>query len=136
LLTGLALVGFPILNFIYWPLVLRSGVLPGDGDSIAIPMFSSVLAALVLSPVVLGIARVCLRRYNPGPRLRAWRTDRPYRSAACTLLFGAGAAFMVAGVLDNLTPDLPWYEYLWRPYLSLWVACLLGLRAAAIEQLS
>ena len=61
--------GFPVVNFIYWPAVLRSGVLPSDGDSIGIPMFGSVLATLVVSPVILGVACLCLRRYNPDTRL-------------------------------------------------------------------
>lgn len=86
-----------------------------------------------LFSVLLG---VCLRRYNPDTRLRAWRADRPYRSGVFTLLFGTGAAFVLVALFDSLTPNLPWYEYLWTAYLSLWVAWLLGLRAAAIEQLS
>ncbi len=134
-LTGLVLIGFPAINFIYWPQVLRSGVLPSDGDSIGIPLFGSVLATLVLSPLLIGIAWLCLRRYNPRTRFASWRRDRPYRSAVVTVLFGAGAAFMTAGVLDGLRADLPWYEYLWPAYFLVWVPWLLGLRAAAIDQL-
>ena len=84
LLTGLLLWGFPAVNFIYWPEVLRSGVLPPDGDSIAIPMFGSILATLVLSPFVLGITWLGLKRYNPDTKLTSWRQDRPYRSILTT----------------------------------------------------
>lgn len=56
ILTGLLLAFYPVLNFIYWPQVLRSGVLPPDGDSIGIPMYGSILVTIVVSPVVLGIA--------------------------------------------------------------------------------
>ncbi len=134
-LTGLVLIGFPALNFIYWAEVLRSGVLPADGDSIGIPMFGSILATLVLSPLFLGVAWLCLRRYNPDTRLWSWRPDRPFRSAGATILFGAGSALLTAAVLDSLRPPMPWYEYLWPAYFALWVAWLLGLRAAAIDQL-
>ncbi len=134
-LTGLVLFGFPAVNFIYWPEVARSGVLPPHGDSIAIPMFGSILAMLVLSPVILGVTWVCLRRYNPVTRLGSWRRDRPYRSALATLLFGGGAALMVAMVIGLLEPGQPWYAYLWPAYFALWMPWLLGLRAAVINQL-
>ena len=134
-LTGLVVIGFPAVNFIYWPEVLRSGVLPPHGDSIAIPMFGSVLATLVLSPLILGVTWVSLRRYNPATRLGSWRRDRPYFSALATLLFGGVAALIVAVILDLLDPGQPWYAYLWPAYFALWLPWLLGLRAAAIDQL-
>jgi hypothetical protein len=134
-LTGFVLIGFPVLNFVYWPEVLRSGVLPIDGDSIGIPMFGSVLTTLIFSPFILGIAWLCLRRYNPDTRLWSWRRDRPFRSLAATILFGAAAALLTADILNSLTPPLPWYEYLWPAYFSGWLPWLLGLRAAAVDQL-
>ncbi len=135
LLTALVLAGFPAVNLIYWPQVLRSGVLPSDGDSVGIPIFGSVFVTVAASPLVLGIAWLCLRRYNPRTRLAAWRRDRPYRSAFVTLTFVTAAAFVSAGVFSSLTPDAPWYEYLWPAYLTLWVPWLLALRAAGVEQL-
>ena len=135
LLTGLILAGFPFVNFIYWPQVLRSGVLPPDGDSIGIPMFGSVLATLVVSPLILGITWLCLRRYNPNTTLASWRPDRPIRSGVTTLLFGAAAAPIMAAVFDGLRPALPWYEYLWPAYFALWIPWLVGMRAAIIDQL-
>jgi hypothetical protein len=134
-LTALVLAVFPAVNFIYWPQVLRSGVLPPDGDSIGIPMFGSVLITVVASPLVLGIAWLCLRRYNPETRLAAWRQDRPYRSAFATLAFITAAALASGLAIATLTPDAPWYEYLWPVYFALWVPWLLALRAAAVEQL-
>ena len=134
-LTGFVLTGFPVVNFIYWPEVLRSGVLPSDGDSIGIPMFGSVFVTLILSPLILGITWLCLRRYNPETRLASWRPDRPYRSVVLTGLSGAGSVFLAAVIFDGLRPGLPWYEYLFEAYFALWLPWLLGLRAAAIEQL-
>ena len=135
LLTVLVIVGFPAVNFIYWPQVLRSGVLPSDGDSIAIPMFGSAFVALAASPLVLGVAWLCLRRYNPHTRLAAWRRDRPYRSALATLTFVTAAALAAGAAITTLTLDAPWYDYLWLGYFGVWVLWLLALRAAIIEQL-
>jgi hypothetical protein len=136
LLTALVLVGFPAINFIYWPELLRSGAFLPDGDSIAVPMFGGVLATLFLSPLILGISWLCLRRYNPDARLLSWRPDRPFRSAALTVLFGSAAALVTAGILVGLTSARAWFEFLWPSYLAFWLPWLLGLRAAAVDQLA
>jgi hypothetical protein len=98
-------------------------------------MFGSILATLVLSPFFLGVAWLCLRRYNPDTRLWSWRRDRQFRSAVATVLFAAGSVLLTAAVLDSLRPPMPWYEYLWPTYLVVWVPWLLGLLAAVIDQL-
>ena len=134
-LTGLLIVGFPALNFVYWPLVLRSGALPADGDSIAIPMFTGVVVATVASPFVVGAAWLSLRRYNALTRFASWRSDRPYRSIIATVVFGGAAVWIAADLARGWSRDLPPYEYLWAVYGGLLVLWLLGLRAAFIEQL-
>ena len=134
-LTALDLIAFPAVNFIYWPQVLRSGALPSDGDSIGIPMFGSILATLVVSPLVLGVTWACLRRYNPKTSLWTWREDRPLRSIIITLLFGAVSVTLAASILVGLWLSPPWYEYLWRTYFGLWLPWLLAVRAAAVDQL-
>lgn len=73
MLTALLLLAFPVLNFIYWPQVLKSGVLPPNGDSIGIPVFGSIFLTLIVSPIVIGLAWLCFRRYNPRTRLFAVR---------------------------------------------------------------
>jgi len=134
-LTGLLLIGFPTVSFIYWSEVLRSGVLPPDGDSIGIPIFGDILAILLLSPLILGIAWLSLRRYNSNTRLAAWRQDRPFRSVAATVLSGSGAVVVATLVLADIGTAMPWYDYLWRTYFGLWLPWLLGVRAAAVDQL-
>jgi hypothetical protein len=131
----MVLIGFPVINFIYWPQILRSGVLPSDGDSIGIPMGMSVITTLLLSPVILGVSWLCLRRYNPKTRLVSWRPDRPYRSFLVSLVCGAAVAFAAVGALEGFGMNLPWYDYLSPAYVALWLPWLLALRAAAIEQL-
>jgi hypothetical protein len=134
LLTGALLVLFPVLNFIYWPQVLRSGALPTDGDSIGIPMLGSILMTFVISPLFFAVAWLCLRRYNPKTRLAIIRRDRPIRTIAATLVFGGAVVFLVITAIVDLMDTLPWYDYLWIGYALIWVPWLLGLRAAVIDQ--
>ncbi len=130
----LVLAGYPMVSFLYWPAVLRAGVLPTKGDSIAIPMFGSIFFAIICSPIVLGLTWFCLRRYSVDTTIFAWRRDRPIRSWLSTALFGGLAALLVAHEMVSLWLDYPWYERLWTPYELVTIAWLLGLRAAVIEQ--
>lgn len=134
-LTLIVLVGLPAMNFVYWPQVLRSGVLPPDGDTIAIPMYGSVVFALEGVPFVIGVAWLCLRGYGPDTRLRAWRRDRPLRSLVATVVFVAPAAWLtIEGLILSLAAAQPGYEHLWSAYYAVVVLWLLTLRAAVIEQ--
>jgi hypothetical protein len=134
-LLTVTLIGlFPLLNFIYWPEVLRSGVLSPDADSIGIPIYGSILLTLIASPFILGIAWLCLRRYNPATRLAALRWDRPFRTVTATLVFGGAAALCVFIAVVEVGDNLPWYEHLWTGYALAWVPWLLAVRAAAIDQ--
>jgi hypothetical protein len=135
ILTLGLIVALPVLSFIYWPLVLHSGVLSPDADSIAIPMFSDVLVAVVFSPILLGATWLCLRDYNPDTRLMAWRRDRPLRSAAVTVVLGGPAVALAVLLIIDIRAGWPWYEHLWTGYALLWIAWLLALRAGAIERL-
>lgn len=134
MLTAFLLAAFPVLNFAYWSQLLRSGDLPSNGDSIGIPIYGSVLIAIIASPLVIGIAGLCLRGYNRSVRLTAYRPDRPFRSALATILFGGAGIVLLLGSIAALLHQLPWYEYLWPAYAACWVPWMFGLRAAVIEQ--
>lgn len=135
LLSASLLLGLPALSFIYWPLVLRSGVLPTDADSIGIPLFNDCLLALVAAPIVLGVAWLCLRRYNPRTRLTAWRSDRPVRTLLATIIFGGAALFLTILLFVDSRLDWPWYEHLWSGYTLLLIWWFMAMRAAVVEQL-
>ena len=53
-LAGAVILGLPATSWLYFPLLLESGTLPPDGDSIMIPMAGSVLLSGVISPFVIG----------------------------------------------------------------------------------
>ena len=128
------LLGFPALNIIYWDAVLRSGVLPADGDAIMIPVMGSFVVTLMASPILLGIAWLCLRRYNSETRLAAWRRDRPVRSVLATVLLGGLAGLLLAGTIADFAWATAWYDQLWAGYFLGWIIWLLALRAAVIDQ--
>ncbi|WP_126665583.1 hypothetical protein [Croceibacterium ferulae] len=133
-LTALLILAYPALNFVYWPEARNSGILPADGDSIDIPMFGSLLVTLIASAIVLGVAWLCFRRYNPSTRLLAFRLDRPYRSFIATVVFGVSAAILCLGALVDTIIAMPWYEYLRAEYMMLAAAWLLTLRTSWIDQ--
>jgi len=135
ILSVVLLLALPALSFIYWPLVLQSGVLPTEADSIGIPMFYDLFSAFILAPIVLGTAWLCLRRYNPDVRLAAWRWDRPTRTLLASMVLGGAAASLAVLLLMDAGSDWPWYEHLWTGYAVLWICWFLAMRAAVIEQL-
>ena len=134
ILTGLLLLGFPAVSLIYWPEVLRSGALPPNGDSVAIPMFGSIIVTLALSPFIIGITQLGLKRYNPETRLASWRHDRLYRSILVTVVCGGMAIVIGALTVEGLETALHWYDYLWPAYYALCLLWLLAYRAAVIDQ--
>lgn len=133
-LTFLMLVGYPALNLLYWTLVLASGVLPTDGDSIGIPIVEGVIVAVILTPIVIGATWVCVRRYNPKTKLLAVRRDRLLRTLVATLMFGGIAILLLAVLAYGWTQAAPWYEYLWDIYVLIGIYWLLAMRAAVVEQ--
>ena len=134
--AALVVAGYPAIGFVYYPALQRSGALPTDGDSIAIPMFSGVLAALVLLPLVTAATYLCLRGRRDGGTLLAWRKDKPARSFVVTLLFGLPAVllavFLAALLTDLVAERAPWFDYLWAPYVAVCIVWLLLLRASAL----
>jgi hypothetical protein len=137
-LSGALLLGFPLANLIILDQLARSAALPSNSDTVMIPMIGGFVLALLATPVVLGVAWICLRRFNPETRLLAWRRDRPARSLIATLAFGVPTVFVAVqvalGLAINLHDALPWHAWLDPACFALCLTWLLGLRAAVIEQ--
>lgn len=129
LLALLMIVGFPATAWIYFPLVLQSGALSPGGDAIAIPMVGSILSAILLSPIVLAVTFLCLRRRTDSRRIFGWRRDQPIVAALGTLLFGGSAAWVAVAVAASLSPPQQGHEYLWLPFVACLIVWLLILRA-------
>ena len=133
LLAALVIVALPAWGFTYYPLLLRSGSLPSDGDSIMIPMMGTLASSLVLAPVILGLTFVGLRRYPGSVQLFVWDRDRPLRSVLLSIAFGFPAALAVYAMFEGAWPIQPWYEYLFSLYCLLLAAWFLLLRAASVS---
>jgi hypothetical protein len=111
-----ALAGCPLSALFYYDALLGSGTLPASGDSIGIPIFSSMLVTLLALPIVLFINLLATRNRVTEPfRLFAWRADRPILSWGATLLFGALACWFLYGAVEPLIRSLPWYENISSP---------------------
>jgi hypothetical protein len=134
LLTWLAIMVGPITNFIYWNAVLESGVLPHDGEAIAIPIFQGLVGTVALAPMVLAIAWYCLRRYNPKTSIFAWRNDRTIIGALATLVFGGLTCLFAYDVGRVLLGHYSPLEFISIPSALVRMAWLMAMRAALIEQ--
>ena len=133
-LSCFLIVGLPLFSAVYWPQLAQAGALPAEIGPPMIPILESVYAAAILAPFVLAITYLCLRRYNPETRLLSWRRERPIRSIFLTIVFVAAAAELAMLLGLYFSADEPWYEYLWTLYGAAWIAWLLALRAAGVEQ--
>lgn len=111
------------------PVVVNS--LSPDADSWGIPMFSGILLAIYLSPVVLGLTWAVTRTPNR-PSLFAWRRDRPIRSWVWTIVAAVFITLPVLAIVGDLSRAPPWYEYELLPLLALGIAWVLVVRAAAV----
>ena len=134
LYTVMLILGYPVVNAVYFWFLGSSGLLPPDGDTIFIPIMGNLIFSIVTAPLVLVLAWFCLRRYNGNARLLSWRADRPVRSIAATIIFGS--LFLVWGFVAviDLARDLYWFEYLLTAYSMMAAPWFLMMRAAIIEQ--
>ena len=131
-LAVIAVVGLPLTSYVYFDALLRSGTLPTNGDTIAIPIFFSVVLAVLISPIAALTTYCCVWRYPSTGTLLSWRPSQPIFSGAVTLIFGLPALTFAYMVVEPVLKSLPTIEYIWTPYLLLVIAWLLLLRAAAV----
>jgi hypothetical protein len=122
----------PFVSLFYSRRLLNSGTLNPDADSIAIPIMNDLTAAFLIAPVVLAVTWACLWRYDGGAVLFGWDRDRPWRAVAATVSLGLPALGIAGSVAADIFAALPWYEYSWDGYFSLWAIWLLLLRAALL----
>jgi hypothetical protein len=135
-LTAVAVVGFPITSVFYFDTLLRLGTLPPDGDSIAIPIFGSVILAFAAAPVAILVTFLSVRRYQAGGTLLSWRPKQPIFSGAITVVFGVPFLFLAYILIHLVVIRAPAIEYIWAPYTAALAVWLLLLRAAAITHRS
>lgn len=136
LLTWLAILIGPITDFFFWNAVLVSGVLPHDGDAIAVPIFRGIIGTVALAPLVLTITWFCLRRYNAQTSIFAWRKERPVVSIVATMIFGGPTCLFAHDAVGILMGYYPPPEYITIPAALIRMAWLMAMRAALVDQLN
>jgi hypothetical protein len=136
LLTAGVIIGFPATSWIYFPALLKSGALLPKGDSIAILMFGSLLWAVLLTPIALGITFFCVRRYVAAGTVFVWRRDRPALSFVLYAVFGVPAATLLFGLGQSLVAGLLELQGLWAPHVLICMTWFVILRAAALFALN
>ncbi len=132
-LTGLVIIGHPVTSFVYWILVLASGILPHDRDAIGPPIFADLVGALILTPPMLALTKLALI-FKTGPfRFWSWNRRRPVLSTAWSLALGGPAVGLVLLIGNDLIQPMDWFAYAWCPHRTLVIAWLLVLRGAALS---
>ena len=133
LMAGVIL-GLPLTAFVYFPVLLSTGTLSPDEDSVGIPMFGSILLALLMLPVAIALTYFSIRGSAPSASLTAWRHDRPLLSVAVSVLFlGPATLVLLLPLAMTLTSATPLIELLWLPYALCCAGWCLALRSAALS---
>jgi hypothetical protein len=117
------------VSILYYRLLLESGTLNPQADSIAIPIVGNAMAAMMVAPFVLAITWLCTWGYEGDADLLGWDGARPWRSLAATLVLGTPALGIAGLIAIDIASALAWYEYLWDVYFGIWAAWFLLLRA-------
>jgi hypothetical protein len=133
-LSGIVVVGLPATSWVYWPAVLKAGVLPSGGDTIFIPMVESVFLAVLLIPVTGVITWLCTRKIRGEIDLLAWDSARPILSWFVTSGFASLFALCALLILTELSAPTGWYGTWWVPYTIAVMLWLVLMRATALQE--
>ena len=134
LLSACVPLGFVATSFLYYPLLLRSGLLDPNADSIAIPLAQDMYLATVSAPFIAVLTWACLRNYHGEADLLTWNPKGTIRFWASTVMAGMFIAALIYDTITGLTSIFWWCNMIWIPH-SLFVACwVLMLRAAALSK--
>jgi hypothetical protein len=132
LLATLVVFGLPATAFAFYPAVLATGKLTPDEDSIAIPMFGSILFAALMGPIVAVITYLCMQKYQAGARVTEWRKDKPIWSFAVSAFFLLPVLILSLWVAATPFSRFALQRLIWFPYASCCIAWCVALRSAAL----
>ncbi|SIN60613.1 hypothetical protein SAMN02745824_0704 [Parasphingorhabdus marina DSM 22363] len=121
--------------FIYYPLLGKSGTLDPHADTIAIPMYGSLMVAVPLAIFVLVVTSIVMIFYSGrSAKLFAWNSDRPILTAIISVVFGGPAILLFLSFLNSIIQIHPWYDYILEINSLLWIAWLLLLRGVLVSR--
>jgi hypothetical protein len=118
--------------FIYYPAELRSGDLPIDADSIAIPLSWAVTSAPFNILVLLLFTLPAIYHYGGDATWKTLDRSHPWRASLSILLYGVPAVFLVGDLIYSFM-YLPLYNasiVIVSVPMVLWLLMLRGAMAA------
>jgi hypothetical protein len=133
-ISALVVLGLPATSWVYWPAVLKAGVLPPDADAVIIPMIESIVLAGLLAPFIAFVTWLCVRRRLSLIDLLIWRDDRPILSGFVTICAALPFALGLFLIKKELSAPPGWFGHWWLPYTVLVLVWLVVMRAAALEK--
>lgn len=131
----LGALALPVLSaavgFIYYPALLKSGVLPTEADSIGIPMFSAVLFSPLFAGLLVAFAWPAFHKYDGSAMFVSTNAVQPWRMAIGLIIYGLPAAAVASEPVQFLlSSKIPAIEHWWLLVDIPAIFWLLILRAA------
>jgi hypothetical protein len=127
---------FVATSFLYYPLLLQSGLLDPNADSIGIPLFQDICLAVVSVPFIAVLTWACLRNYHGQADLLSWNHKGEVRFWATTVIAGMFIAALIYDNIAGLISIFWWCNLVWIPHSILLAFWVLMLRAAVLSKTS
>ena len=134
LLSACVPLGFAATSFLYYPLLLLSGLLDPNADSIGIPLAQDLFLATVSAPLIAVLTWACLRNYHGASELLSWKHARTIRFWASTVVAGIFIALLIYDTISSLISKFWWCNLIWIPHSLLLAYWILMLRAAVLSK--
>ncbi len=134
LLSASVPLSYVATSFLYYPLLLKSGLLDQSADSIGMPLFQDLYLAVFSVPVISFMTWACLRDYKGEADLLVWEHQNTIRFWITTVFAGM---FIAALIFDNITSLISvawWCNLIWLPHSGLLAYWVLMLRAAVLSR--
>jgi hypothetical protein len=123
-------------SFLYYPLLLQSGLLDPNADSIGIPLAQDFFVATVSVPFIVVLTWACLRNYHGEVELLSWKPTKTIRFWAFTVIAGVFVAALFYNTITDLISIFWWPNIIWIPHSLLLAYWVLILRAAVLSKTS
>ena len=123
---------FAVVNWLYWPMVLRAGVLNPEADSVFVPMMSGLVVSPLLAVLLSAWTIPALSKASASVDLFARGSG--WRAIAGNFLYGGAALVFLLVALSVVIPGGEIVGAVWWVWLLPFAAWNLVLRAALAER--
>jgi hypothetical protein len=134
LLSACVPLGFVATSFLYYPLILQSGLLDPNADSIGIPLVQDMYLATGSAPFIAVLTWACLRSYHGEADLLSWKHSVTIRFWVSTVTAGVFIAALIYDSIAGLISTFWWCNMVWITHYLILKYWILVLRAAALSK--